>query len=74
MSSSISLHGPRATAASPRVPLAPVLCAGLASPVGSLASSGPIPLRLRGPGWAERLAAWAERQPAHRRLGHWTAF
>ena len=24
-------------------------------------------------GWAERLAAWAERQPSHRRLGCWTA-
>ena len=23
--------------------------------------------------WIERLAAWAERQPRHRHLGHWTA-
>jgi hypothetical protein len=22
--------------------------------------------------WADRLAAWAERQPTHRRLGCWT--
>jgi hypothetical protein len=26
------------------------------------------------PSWLERLAAWAERQPAHRRLGSWTAW
>lgn len=23
--------------------------------------------------WVERLAAWAERRPSHRRLGCWTA-
>jgi len=73
MSSSISLRAPLASTTVPRAPLAAVLCAGRASPIGSLASSGPTPLRLHGRGWAERLAAWAERQPAHRRLGHWTA-
>jgi hypothetical protein len=24
------------------------------------------------PGWLERLALWADAQPAHRRLGSWT--
>jgi hypothetical protein len=24
-------------------------------------------------GWIERLAAWADRQPSHHRLGRWTA-
>ncbi len=24
------------------------------------------------PGWVERLAMWAERQPQHHRLGSWT--
>lgn len=26
------------------------------------------------PSWLERLAAWAERQPQHHRLGSWTAW
>lgn len=25
-------------------------------------------------GWLERLAAWADQQPAHRRLGSWVRF
>ena len=29
----------------------------------------PVPAQL---GWLERLALWAEAQPAHRRLGSWT--
>ncbi len=24
------------------------------------------------PGWVERLAAWADRQPMHHRMGSWT--
>ncbi len=26
------------------------------------------------PGWLERLAAWADQQPSHRRLGSWMRF
>jgi hypothetical protein len=31
-----------------------------------------LPVRPQAPSWLERLAAWAERQPYHRRLGSWT--
>ncbi|MEO5733873.1 MAG: hypothetical protein ABIN96_04725 [Rubrivivax sp.] len=30
----------------------------------------PAPVR----SWIERLAAWSDRQPPHRRLGNWTVF
>jgi hypothetical protein len=35
------------------------------------AASAPTLTTLR-PTWLERLAAWAEAQPAHRRMGSWT--
>lgn len=37
----------------------------------TVARPGTAPVQAR-PGWLERLALWADAQPAHRRLGSWT--
>ena len=47
----------------PRAPLQ--LLQRQARPAGSVCAAG------AGLGWMERLAAWADRQPAHRRVGSW---
>lgn len=53
---------------------APARSAERRTPSASASASVAAASRSSRAGWIERLADWADRQPAHRRVGSWVSY